>query len=381
MSAIRVMRIIARMNVGGPALQVSALADGLDPARFEQRLLVGDVDEGEADYLSLRAPHIEAVRVAGLGRSPNPTGDARALATITREIRAFRPDVVHTHTAKAGVLGRSAAVLAGAKTRVHTFHGHLLHGYFSPRVTKAVVEVERAYARRTTRLVAVGRQVRDELLAAKIGKPDQYVIVPPGVRLPTPPTRDAARATLGLPADAPVVAFVARLTQIKRPDRFADVAALIADVLPDAVFVVAGEGDLLEDLRTRMAPLGDRARLVGWRPDVETVYAAADVTVLTSDNEGMPVSLIEAASVGCPAVTTRVGSAAEVVLDGATGAVTALDAGALADATLAILQDPAGRARMAQAAIAHAHASFSAERLVSDIAALYESLVPDRVAA
>jgi glycosyltransferase involved in cell wall biosynthesis len=227
----------------------------------------------------------------------------------------------------------------------------------------------------------VGRQVRDELLAAKIGKPDQYAIVPPGVRLPPAPTRGAARATLGLPPDVPVVAFVARLTQIKRPDRFADVAALIADVLPDAVFVVAGEGDLLEDLRARMAPLGDRARLVGWRPDVETVYAAADVTVLTSDNEGMPVSLIEAASVGCPAVTTRVGSAAEVVLDGETGAVTDLDAGALAEATLAILQDPAGRERMARAAAAHAQACFSADRLVSDIAALYESLVPARAAA
>ncbi len=381
MSAIRVMRIIARMNVGGPALQVSALADGLDPQRFEQRLLVGDCDEGEADYLTLRAPHIEAVRVAGLGRSPNPTGDARALATITREIRSFRPHVVHTHTAKAGVLGRSAAILGGAKTRVHTFHGHLLHGYFSPRVTRAVVEVERAYARRTTRLVAVGRQVRDELLAAKIGKPDQYVIVPPGVRLPAAPPRAEARSMLGLPPDAPVVAFVARLTQVKRPDRFAEVARLVAAAVPDAHFVVAGEGELFDDLRARLEPLGDRAHLVGWRPDVETIYAAADVTVLTSDNEGMPVSLIVAASMGCPAVTTRVGSAGEVVLDGETGFVTDVDAAALADATVRILADPALRSRFAAAAAAHAHAHFSADRLVRDIAALYESIVPASVAA
>jgi glycosyltransferase involved in cell wall biosynthesis len=375
------MRIIARMNVGGPALQVSALADGLDPERFEQRLFVGDVEEGEADYLSLRAPHIEAVRVAGLGRSPNPTGDARALATLTREIRAFRPHVVHTHTAKAGVLGRSAAILGGAKTRVHTFHGHLLHGYFSPRVTKAVVAVERTYARRTTRLVAVGRQVRDELLAAKIGRADQYVIVPPGVRLPAGPPRAEARAMLGVPTDVPIVAFVARLTQVKRPDRFAEVARLVGTAVPDAHFVVAGEGELLHDLRARLAPLGERAHLVGWRPDVETVYAAADVTALTSDNEGMPVSLIEAASVGCPAVTTRVGSAGEVVLDGETGFVTAVDAAALAAATVRILSDPALRDRFSHAAASHAHAAFSADRLVRDITELYESLVPDRVAA
>ncbi len=184
MSRIRVLRVIARMNVGGPALQVTALADGLDPERFEQRLLVGNVGEGEADYLDLRAPHVEATRVRGLGRSPDPTGDARALAALVREMREFRPHIVHTHTAKAGVLGRSAAVLARVPIRVHTFHGHLLHGYFSPRVTSAVTAVERAFADMTTRLVAVGRQVRDELLAAGIGRPDQYVVVPPGVALP-----------------------------------------------------------------------------------------------------------------------------------------------------------------------------------------------------
>ena len=144
MSAIRVVRVIARMNVGGPALQVTALTDGLDPQRFEQRLLVGDVDEGEADYLALRAPHVVAERVHGLGRTPSPVGDLRALATIRRVIREFRPHIVHTHTAKAGVLGRTAAMLAHSRTRVHTFHGHLLHGYFSPLVTRGVVAVERA---------------------------------------------------------------------------------------------------------------------------------------------------------------------------------------------------------------------------------------------
>ncbi len=379
--AIRVLRIIARMNVGGPALQVSALADGLDPDRFEQRLLVGEVDEGEADYLELRAPHVDAVRVPGLGRSPDPTGDARALASLVREIRAFRPHVVHTHTAKAGVLGRSAAILGRAPTRVHTFHGHLLHGYFSPRVTKAVVATERAFARRTTRLIAVGGAVRDELLAAGIGRRDQFRVVPPGVRLPPAPAPADARGALGIPLDAPVVAFVARLTKVKRPDRFAEVARLVSDRVPTAAFVVAGEGDLFDDLRDRLAPLGDRVHLVGWRPDVETVYAAADVTVLTSDNEGMPVSLIEAATVGCPAVTTRVGSAAEVVLDGESGFVTALDASEIADATVRILQDRGLRDRLSAGASAHALAHFSADRLVADMAEIYEELVCSQVAA
>ena len=295
MSRIRVLRVIARMNVGGPALQVTALTDCLDPDRFEQRLLVGAVEEGEADYLTLRAPHIEPVRIVGLGRSPNPTADLRALAAITAEIRHFRPHIVHTHTAKAGVLGRSAAVLGRCPSRVHTFHGHLLHGYFSPPVTKAVVITERAFARYTTKLVAVGRQVRDDLLAAGIGREDQYVVVPPGVQLPSPPTREQARRDLDLPANVPVVAFVARLTRVKRPDRFGDVATRVSALRPGTVFLVAGEGDCLPDLRTQLEGLGDQVRFLGWRSDMERIYTAADVTVLTSDNEGMPVSLIEAA--------------------------------------------------------------------------------------
>ena len=374
MSTIRVVRVIARMNVGGPALQVTALADGLPADRFEQHLLVGSVDDDEADYLDLRAPHVSAERVTGLGRSPNPLSDLRALGHIRRVLRDVRPHIVHTHTAKAGVLGRTAAALAGVKTRVHTFHGHLLHGYFSPSVTKAVVAVERAYATKTTKLVAVGAQVREDLLAAGVGRPEQYVVVPPGVELPTPPPRADARAQLGLPPDAPIVSLVARLTQVKRPDRFAEVARTVVARRRDAVMVVAGEGELLDDLRGRVADLGDHVRFLGWRSDVETIYAASDVVVLTSDNEGMPVSLIEAASVGCPAVTTDVGSAREVVIDGKTGFVTPSDADSLASAVVRLLDEPTLREQMARAAADHARVKFSRTRLVDDIAALYDEL-------
>jgi glycosyltransferase involved in cell wall biosynthesis len=377
MTPIRVLRVIARMNVGGPALQVSALARHLDPARFEQRLLVGSVGPGEADYLDLRASDVEVVRVPGLGRAPRVSDDARALAVILREIRRFGPDVVHTHTAKAGVLGRSAAVVARVPWRVHTFHGHLLQGYFSPRVTRAVVLTERTLARATTRLVAVGQRVRDDLLAAGIGCPSQYVVVPPGVELPAAPAKEEARATLGLPPGVPVVAYVARLTQVKRPDRFVATATQLAARFPEARFIVAGEGQLLADMRLQAAALGDRVHFLGWRPDVETVYAAADVTVLTSDNEGMPVSLIEAAMAGCPAVTTRVGSAAEVVLDGVTGFVTDTEPAAIAEAAGRLLADPGLRSRFAAAAADHADHRFSHHRLIGDIAALYESLVQE----
>ena len=380
MTPIRVLRIIARMNVGGPALQVTALARHLDRSRYEQRLLVGSVGPEEADYLTLRAPDIEVVAVPGLGRAPSPLDDARALAALVAEMRRFEPHIVHTHTAKAGVLGRAAAMLAGVPLRVHTFHGHLLHGYFSPPVTRAVVLTERALARSTSRLVAVGHQVRDELIAAGIGWPCQYLVVPPGVELTPVPARESAREALGLPPEALVVAFVGRLTRIKRPDRFVAVASLLASRFSAATFLVAGEGQELAEVRRQAAHLGDRVLFLGWRSDVETVYAAADVTLLTSDNEGMPVSLIEAASVGCPGVTTGVGSAGEVVLDGQTGYVTDSSPGSLAEAVGRILASPALRARLGEAAAARARSLFSRERLVRDIGSLYDQLVDESLA-
>lgn len=240
--------------------------------------------------------------------------------------------------------------------------------------------MERMLARRTTRLVAVGTRVRDELLDAGIGTPDQYLVVPPGVQLPAPPARGAARRALGLPQGAPVVAFVARFTRVKRPDRFIDVARVLSADHPDIVFVVAGDGAELPATVSAAtdAGLGQQIRFLGWRPDVETIYAASDVTVLTSDNEGMPVSLIEAAMSGCPAVTTDVGSAAEVVLDGKTGFVTSPEPIDLARAVSRILADADLRDRLARAAVAHAMERFSRRRLARDLTKLYEELALDK---
>jgi glycosyltransferase involved in cell wall biosynthesis len=321
----RVVHVIARMNVGGPAELLVQLLHGLPG----QELLTGEVQYGEADHLSLRAPETPFTRVPGLARRPRVGDDVRALAFLTAELRRRRPDVVHTHTAKAGALGRIAALAAGVPALVHTFHGHLLQGYFSPAVTRGVILTERALARTTDRLVAVGEQVRDDLLAAGIGRPDRYVVIPPGVRLAHPPDRTDARARFRVAGDAAVVAVVGRLIGIKRPDRMLEVARR----LPDVTFLVAGEGALLDQVR-RDAPAN--VRLLGWRADVEAVYAAADVALVTSDNEGMPVSLVEAALCGTPAVSTDVGSAREVV----TGEVTVPDPDALAAAVRRVLARP-----------------------------------------
>ncbi len=341
----RVVHVIARMNVGGPAAILVSLLDGLP----HQELLTGEVDLGEADHLDLRSPGTPFTRVPGLGRSPRASDDLRALAWLVRELRRRRPDVVHTHTAKAGALGRVAARAARVPHVVHTFHGHLLNGYFSPRVTRAVITTERTLARGTDRIVAVGEQVRDDLLAARIGRPEQYAVIPPGVSAPEAPSRAEARALLSV--DGPVVANVGRLIAVKRPDRLLAVAAL----LPDVTFLVAGEGPLLAQTRAAATP---NVRFLGWRGDVGTVFAAADVALLTSDNEGMPVSLVEAALCGTPAVSTDVGSAREVV----TGEVTDADPAALAAAVRRVLSEDLGTlareravARFSAAAMVQAH--------------------------
>jgi glycosyltransferase involved in cell wall biosynthesis len=363
---VRVVHIIGRMNVGGPAAIVTELVSHLD---LDLHVLVGDVDAGEADYLELRAPSLPVTRIAGLGRAVRPTDDARALAGLVRELRRLRPDVVQTHTAKAGALGRLAAVMAGVPARVHTFHGHLLHGYFSAPVTRAVITAERALATVTDRIVAVGQGVRDDLLRARIGRRDQYVVIPPGVTLPRPaPPRPVARQALGLAEDGSVVAYVARLTRIKRPDRMIDVAR----ALPDVTFVVAGDGPLQAETQAVAPP---NVHFLGWRADIENVYAAANVVLLTSDNEGMPVTLIEAALCGVPAVATNVGSTGEVVLDGRTGRTVAPDVPALADAVRTLLGDERRSEEMGLAARQRADEVFGVSAMAQSYEGLYESLV------
>lgn len=372
------MRVIARMNVGGPAVQVSGLMRHLTEDEFEHRLYTGWCAEDEADYLETQAPDVEAIRIEGLGRAVRPGDDARALRQLVREMRAFRPHIVHTHTAKAGVLGRVATKLAGVgAATVHTFHGHLLHGYFSPAKTRGVIQVERALARGTDRLVAVGGQVRDDLLAAGIGRAEQFAVIPPGLELPPARSRDAVRAEFGLDPDAPVVSFIGRLTAIKRPDRFIEVVRQVHAERPDVQFLVAGEGDQAQIIRdaSRSLPITH----LGWRDDVQDVLAVSDALILTSDNEGTPLSLIQAAMAGLPVVASDVGSVHDIVVDGDTGWLTPPERSALARATLEMLNHPAEAAKRGKVARKRADRLYGVQRLAGDHAALYRDTVGENV--
>ena len=373
---IKVLRIIARMNVGGPAVQVSGLMRGFETATFEQELITGFCADDEADYLEKVATDVQAIRIDGLGRSIKPRADLTALFAIIKEIRHFKPDVIHTHTAKAGVVGRIASILTGHRSvRVHTFHGHLLNGYFGPGKTKLVVLVEKFLALFTDQLLAVGKQVQDDLIAAGIGNSNKFAVMPPGLQLAKVPSKHDARIELGLDQNEIYCAFIGRITQIKRSDRFLDVVAKVKADGIKVKFIVAGAGEQLQYCQERVSNEALPATFLGWREDIEVVLAAADFVILTSDNEGTPLSLIQAGMVGIPVVATNVGSTNEIVVNGETGLLTDLSVDQLSSAVTKLAENSDLRAQMGAAGQEYTLARYGVERLVKDHQDLYLRLL------
>ena len=370
---IKVMQIIARMNVGGPAVIVAELMRGLDTSRFEQILITGYCDESEADYLDEVATDIKATRIAGLGRSVSPLADLKAFFGLVRTIKSYQPDVIHTHTAKAGVLGRLASIIAGrGATRIHTFHGHLLHGYFAGWKTKLVIAIEKYLAKRTHFLVAIGNKVKNDLVSAGIGKDSQYSVFFPG--LPQPHTSNKAdlRKHLELDPAAIYCTFVGRLTQIKRPDRLLDIAAAIVKREVQIHFLVAGEGELFETSKARAVAENLPVTFLGWRKDIDDLFAASDIAILTSDNEGIPLTLIQAAQAGLPIVAPAVGSISDIVENDKTGFLTSPQAGAMASALSVLATDSDLRERLGAAGKVRADQYFSLERMLRDHTEIYK---------
>ena len=369
---IKVMQIIARMNVGGPAVIVAELMRGIDSSRFEQILITGYCDDTEADFLDEVATDIKATRIAGLGRSVSPIADFTAFLGLIKTIKTFKPDVIHTHTAKAGVLGRLASIIAGrGAIRIHTFHGHLLHGYFAGWKTKLVVLIEKFFAKRTHHLIAIGTEVKRELIAAGIGNASQYSVFFPGLPEPHTVSKTEIRKNLELDPTAIYCTFVGRLTQIKRPDRLLDVAAAMVKREVPIHFLIAGEGELFESSKARAAAERLPVTFLGWRKDIDDLFAASDIAILSSDNEGIPLTLIQAAQAGLPILAPAVGSISDIVENDKTGFLTSPQPGAMASALSALATDEALRNRLGAAGKIHAHEFFSLERMLRDHTEIY----------
>jgi len=373
------MRIIARMNVGGPAVQVSGLMRSLNSTEFDQRLYTGFCAPDEADYLETVARDVNAIRIEGFGRRVSLGGDLKAFLSLIKEIRSFKPHVIHSHTAKAGFLGRIASIISlHPSIRIHTFHGHLLNGYFGPFKRILVIFAEKILASFTHQLLAVGDKVRQDLLAVGVGKSEKFGLMPPGLEIGKLPNKKDSQEFYGLSQEAIQCAFIGRVTQIKRPDRFLDVVSEIKERGIAIEFFIAGEGELLQNCKERIAREDLPVKILGWQSNIEQVLSAADVVVLTSDNEGTPLSLIQAGMALLPVVTTRVGSVPEVVLDRVTGIITNLDVQEIADALEKLANSAELRAQMGASAQEFTLANFGVKRLVNDHEALYKKLIANR---
>jgi glycosyltransferase involved in cell wall biosynthesis len=388
---LRIARIIGRLNVGGPAVQALQLARRLEAEGFATSLIRGTEapDEGTMDDLAERLG-VRPIRVAAMRREVGPA-DLVALARLAAELRRLRPDIVHTEAAKAGTLGRLAALLALRNPRppiLHTFHGHSLEGYFSPRRARAFLAVERFLARRTSVIIAVSEEVKADLVRIGVARAERILVLTLGLDLAPfladegrAERRAAKRTEWGVPPGARVVTLVARLVPIKRVDRFLRIAGALAGDDPGLFFVVVGDGELRAELLAspEARRLGARLHWAGFERSMPDVCVASDCVALTSDNEGTPVSLIEAQAARVPTVSTRVGGAASVVRDGETGRlVGAEDEAGFAAAVLDVLArgDELGRAGRA-----HVRERFSLDRLARELAALYRALAGVAVTA
>ena len=303
--------MIARVNRGGTARWLDELIKELLKAGHKTVLYAGSVQGSETEDQCFS--NHNGKRISGLGRSISLWGDLQAILQVRKILKRELPDVLNTHTAKAGVIGRLAALSLGNKRPaiVHTIHGHLLYGYFSKTKTFIFMLIEKLLALRSDVLIAAGDKVKNELLRAGIGSEKNYVIARPSVRLYGLESRSVSRARLGISESEVVIGWLGRLAQVKRPDRVIE----LAKKLNDLTFVIGGDGDLLDSLRI---DLSSNVRLVGWtRP--EEIWAASDIALLTSDNEAQPISLIEAGLAGIPAVAENVGSVSEVIDNGVTG--------------------------------------------------------------
>lgn len=377
---IRVARIITRLNVGGPAIQAMLLTGRLDPERFETLLICGRVGAAEGDMLELRREHgVVPIVIPTLGRGISPLDDIRAFLSIVGALRAFRPHVVHTHLAKAGLLGRLAAALLRVPVVVHTFHGNVLSGYFGAAKSGLFLRLERVLAGLSTRIIAISERQASELRDLGIATEPRLVRVPLGLDLV--PFLDAPagllRRELGLDDRVPLVGTVARLVPIKAIEVFLRAAALVAATNDATRFVIVGDGDERERLRALAERLSLRERIdwLGWRADLPAIYADLDVVVLTSRNEGTPVSLIEALAAGRAVVATDVGGVPDVVVPPHRGVlVPSGDAEAVARAVLDLLADNQRRRRLGAAGRESIYPEYDSATLVRRIEQLYLGL-------
>ena len=380
---LKILRLITRLNIGGPSIHAIALSADLPADKFTTTLVCGRPGPREGDMRARAEDRgVTPVVSPALQRELNPCDDIRSLVKIIGIVRRERPDIIHTHLAKAGTIGRIAGLFCPGVKTVHTFHGHVFSGYFSPARTRLYLRLERWLARHTDRIVVLSESQREELVGRyRIGRASQYAVIPLGFDLErfdhSQTLRGELRRELAIPPTSPIVSTVGRLVPIKDHDLFLSAARRVLDERPDAVFLVVGDGPLRGELEetARGRGFGDRIFFLGWRSDLERVYADSNLVALTSLNEGTPVSLIEASAAGRAVVATDVGGVGDVVRHGVSGLLARTrDPREIAALMLDLLGDRARAEIMGEAGKKFVRGRYAKQRLLNDITRLYTEL-------
>lgn len=386
---MRIARVLTRLNLGGPARQVLASDPELQRRGHAVRVFAGTPEPGEGDLFDVACEHgIDVVRVPGLRRGWSVAGDLRARSFLREALVEFAPDVIHTHASKAGALGRSAGRALPDVPRVHTFHGHVLEGYFGATVSRGLAAIERKLARDTDRIIAVSHATADDLVRLEICPEEKLMVCAPGIDLEPliglQRTTGELRARLGATADTQLIGVIGRLAEVKRVDWAIDVFELLGTRHPHLQLVFCGDGDQRGLLERRIGALPgdgpDRVHMLGAVLDMPAVLSELDGVLACSRAEGLPVALIEAAAAALPVVATPVGGTAEVVAHERTGWL-GESVDELAFGLSQLLSDPdearamGTRARMR---VAHRH---SASALADRLESLYQAVVGERTCA
>jgi glycosyltransferase involved in cell wall biosynthesis len=391
----RVLRILNRLAVGGPVLNATYLTKYLAPD-FETILVVGERESHEksADHLTT-ALGINCVTIEGMGRSINPTSDYVAYQKLKKLIKDYKPDIVHTHAAKPGAIGRLAASAAKVPVIVHTFHGHVFHSYFNSLKSNFFINTERFLARKSDAIIAISDQQHKELtLDFRIAPKEKFRVIPLGLDLDKfqnnqEEKRKLFRTAFGVADDEIAIGIIGRLVPVKNHTLFLNALKhVLSNTSKKIKAFIIGDGETRQDLESFAQQSGiafstekDVAHphplvFTSWRSDVDTITAGLDIIALTSFNEGTPVSLIEAQAANKPIVSTRVGGISDIVKEGETGLLADVqDSATFAKHLLQLVEDDALRMRLGANSSAHVMQRFSYQRLMRDMSALYNELL------
>ncbi len=366
---VRIVHVIARFNQGGTAGWLSELIEGQRREGNEVYLLAGKVEVNERE--DTRFADLGGIHIQSLGRSISLVQDLIAFWDLRKKLISINPDIVNTHTAKAGLIGRLAvlSIYKNNTALVHTFHGHILYGYFGKLSTKIFIELEKVLGKLTDVILVSGEKVKRDLLSRKIGDDEKFLIVRPGIKPFQMLPKNEVRQSLSIPNDKIVIGWLGRLTEIKRPDRVLELAKL----LPDYIFIIGGDGELLEAISENAT---SNIIMTGWTTPAK-IWSVSDIALLTSDNEAQPLSLVEAASAGLPLIGEDVGSVSEVIQDQINGYLTKnLETRLWAIQKLAT--DPDARQQMGNAASRTAVELFGLEQFLNTHNYAYKKALTSR---